>query len=84
MVRPERRAPPHRLVGPSASIADSGRHSVTFTTPGSSRSRPSKKLATTSRVRPTWLPSARCSFIRLIISAIASGEMSLAAWEMVR
>ena len=34
--------------------------------------------------RPTWLPSARCSFIRLIISAISSGEMSLAAWEMTR
>ena len=64
-------------------MSDAGRHWVTLTTPGSSRSRPSKKPATTSLVRPTWLASARCWFIRLIISAIASGEMSLAACEIV-
>ena len=48
-----RATPPHRLVGPPASVLDSGRHWVTFTTPGSSRSRPSKNPVTTSRVRPT-------------------------------
>jgi hypothetical protein len=64
-------------------MSDAGRHWVTLTTPGSSSSRPSKKPATTSLVRPTWLASARCWFIRLIISAIASGEMSLAACEIV-
>ena len=43
-----RPTPPHRDVGASSSSFDSGRHSLTFTTPGSSSSSPSKNCATTS------------------------------------
>ena len=77
-------APPHSEVGALASTAEAGRHWVTLTRPGSARSTSAKNRSTASRGRPTWLPSARCSFIRLIISAISLGEMSLAACEITR
>ncbi len=65
-------------------MPESGRHLGVDTIPGSTRSRPAKNLATSSRVRPaeTTLPSR--SLNRLVISAISAAWISLAGWETTR
>jgi len=61
-----------------------GRHRWGWTTPGSTRSRPSKKLAISSRVRRVAVVPRIRSFTRRVISAIAAGWMSLAGWVSTR
>jgi hypothetical protein len=46
--------PPHSVVGVTASSGESGRQSLTRTTPGSSSRTASKNPVTMSRVRATW------------------------------
>ena len=82
--QPDLRAtPPHIVDLPSASPGVAGRHSGTLTTPGATRSRPSKNRVTWSRDRGVTRCAMR-ALSRCAMSAIAVACRSDAGCEIIR